>query len=188
MLKEFKNAFLLGFRRQVWVVERLSVERGDNAEWETVGTIVGANDANSATARARSSWADLQGESEARLRAVAWSMASVEQREAAGYEDNLREREAGIRQRERDVISDLASMSLAMRRPEATASEPPQLDDTVILRTGVRAQVSMMITQSRRGYVVELKNGLLAEVERNPERSSPVWWRELGDENAREHR
>jgi hypothetical protein len=102
MLKEFFGGFMLGFRRKVWVIER---RLGDTSEsWDTLGSIVGVNDPESAIAAARSSWSDLYADASEHLRAVAWSTATREQIKAAIYEDNLRESEQRIRDHERDRL------------------------------------------------------------------------------------
>lgn len=127
MLSEFKEAFLLGFRREVWVIEKLADGESPMPEWNTLGSIVGVRDADSALAAARSNWSDVRFDGEGSLRAVAWAVATAEQREAATYEDDLRAREKGIRQHENDLVSLLRAMSAEIHRTKAddTADRMP---------------------------------------------------------------
>lgn len=104
MIKAFIEGFLLAFRRRVWVIERLYSEGADNSGWDALGSIVGEKDADSAVSAARSNWSDEM-DSGTQLRAVPWAAASAEQREVASYEDDLRAREAGIREHARNIAS-----------------------------------------------------------------------------------
>src|SRR5678815_34415 len=123
MLREFFQAFMLGFGRKVWVIE--SQLGGTDQMWDTLGTVMGVRDPESAIAMARSTWPDLYPDVSINLRAVAWSEANADQRNAAAYEDNLRENEVRLRRNERDTVSQLRAMSEAMHQQSGTDATTP---------------------------------------------------------------
>lgn len=96
--------FVLGFNRdKKWLIQRGFVEPSGSTNWDTLGSVSSARDANSAVTSARSSWAGRRFGSDTLLRACQWDKATAEDRDIATYEDALRAREAGMREHQHNA-------------------------------------------------------------------------------------